>query len=345
MREADITTEKLRKIESIADEEPGQARDAEPHVVGHDDKEVLKEKAMHAAEDAAQGVKEASSRKREPPISPSPAKRPKVNVLDEALAAPPDQADLDNRAKNRLEVDPDLCSINSDYEMMSDVFDFHELAAELNFGIKRYKNATYKGQINQQTQMRDGKGVQINDTGRVYEGEWLADKRCGQGYEVYKNGNAYKGGFMNNRAHGKGAYFWQDGQVYDGEWMQGCKHGFGIWRGVHGDSYVGEWRDNQVNGYGVHIWKNGDKYEGEWRDSLKYGQGSDLFANQDVYTGHYENGLPGGHGQYKWGKSGASYTGEFCDGMKQGKGKWKKDDRQVNCNQYTGDYFSDKKHG
>ena len=23
----------------------------------------------------------------------------------------------------------------------------------------------------------------------------------------------------------------------------------------------------------------------------------------------------------------------------EGKGKWKKDDRQVNCNQYTGDYF------
>ena len=206
-------------------------------------------------------------------VRESPAKILKQggNVLDEAIAAPPDQEKFDKRAKSRLEVDPDLCSINSDYQMMSDVFDYDGLCAEKNFGIKRYRNATYRGQINPQTQMRDGKGVQVGDTGRIYEGEWLSDKRCGTGYEVYKNGNAYKGAFMNNRAHGKGAYFWLDGQVYDGEWMQGRKHGFGIWRGVEGDSYVGEWRDNQINGYGVHIWKNGDKYEGEWRNSLKCG--------------------------------------------------------------------------
>ena len=31
--------------------------------------------------------------------------------------------------------------------------------------------------------------------------------------------------------------------------------------------------------------------------------------------------------------------------MKHGKGKWKKEETQPNCNQYTGDYFNDKKHG
>ena len=59
--------------------------------------------------------------------------------------SPAGQVELEARAKSRLEVDPDLCSINSDYQMLSDVLDFKALMDEPNFGIKRYKNATYKG--------------------------------------------------------------------------------------------------------------------------------------------------------------------------------------------------------
>ena len=103
--------------------------------------------------------------------------------------------------------------------MLSDIFDYKELMDLPNFGIKKYKSATYKGCIHQNTQQRDGFGVQIYDNGRVYEGEWLSDKRSGQGYELYVNGNSYKGGFMNNKAHGKGTYFWANGEVYEGEWL------------------------------------------------------------------------------------------------------------------------------
>jgi len=42
----------------------------------------------------------------------------------------------------------------------------------------KYQNATYYGEvvINSLGQkMRDGKGVLIYDTGRVYEGEWKED--------------------------------------------------------------------------------------------------------------------------------------------------------------------------
>ena len=42
---------------------------------------------------------------------------------------------------------------------------------------------------------RDGYGVLVNDSGRVYEGEWKEDKRSGNGYEIYKNGNNFKGNF------------------------------------------------------------------------------------------------------------------------------------------------------
>jgi hypothetical protein len=31
--------------------------------------------------------------------------------------------------------------------------------------------------------------------------------------------------------------------------------------------------------------------------------------------------------------------------MKQGIGKWKKDEKYLNCNQYKGEYYENKKHG
>lgn len=52
-----------------------------------------------------------------------------------------------NKETTRLEIDPNLCSITSDYEMVSDIFVFKDLMEQSNFGVKRYKNATYKGQI------------------------------------------------------------------------------------------------------------------------------------------------------------------------------------------------------
>ena len=117
-----------------------------------------------------------------------------------------------------LEVDPDLCSIQSDYQMVSDLFNFSELQNQPNFGIKRYKKAVYRGQISD-NHHREGLGVQVNENGRIYEGEWIADKRNGNGFEIYKSGNQYRGKFVNNHPQGKGAFFWTNGEVYDGEWL------------------------------------------------------------------------------------------------------------------------------
>ena len=155
-----------------------------------------------------------------------------------------------NKTQDPEEDDKD--SVTSEYEMISDIFDYQALRYEENFVIKRYKNAVYRGQLNINNRQREGFGVLTAQNGRIYEGEWLGDKRNGQGYETYKNGNIYKGAFMNNKPHGKGHYTWFHGETYDGEWIQGCKNGFGIWKGNYNDSYMGEWRDNKVWGYGVH---------------------------------------------------------------------------------------------
>ena len=76
--------------------------------------------------------------------------------------------------------DDDTTSITSMYAMVSDIFNFNELRYQENFCIKRYKNATYKGQVNLESKKREGFGVyMLDDKKKIYEGQWMADKRHG----------------------------------------------------------------------------------------------------------------------------------------------------------------------
>ena len=186
----------------------------------------------------------------------------------------------------------------------------------------------------------------VYQNGRVYEGEWVDDRRHGRGYERFSNGNIYQGYYIEGKAHGKGVYHWQHGEVYDGEWVNGIKEGYGIWKGDQGESYIGQWKNSKAEGYGVHTWRNGDKYEGEWRACLRNGNGSDFFSNGDQYIGQYKYGNPNGFGQYKW-MNGNTYAGEFVNGLKQGKGKWKKklEEGEVSNNCFEGEYKADMKNG
>jgi hypothetical protein len=79
------------------------------------------------------------------------------------------------------------------YEMISDEFNYDELRKESSkFNIKQYKDSIYRGEINKKRK-REGKGVIVYDTGRIYEGTWESDKRSGRGYELFSNGNTYQG--------------------------------------------------------------------------------------------------------------------------------------------------------
>ena len=91
------------------------------------------------------------------------------------------------------------------------------------FGIKKYKDSVYRGEIDQNDSMRHGRGVMIYSSGRVYEGTWLHDKRDGSGYERFANGNQYIGEYKSGKVHGSGQYVWDTGQDYDGQFEQGLK--------------------------------------------------------------------------------------------------------------------------
>lgn len=79
------------------------------------------------------------------------------------------------------------------YEMISEEFDYEKLRKEsAAFNIKQYKDSIYRGEINAKRK-REGRGVIVYDTGRIYEGLWAKDKRDGRGYELFSNGNTYQG--------------------------------------------------------------------------------------------------------------------------------------------------------
>ena len=74
--------------------------------------------------------------------------------------------------------------------MISDLFNYNNLLQSPNFTIVAFKDAVYRGQIVEGSK-REGAGIMIYESGRIYEGEWFNDKRHGMGYERYKNGNLY----------------------------------------------------------------------------------------------------------------------------------------------------------
>jgi hypothetical protein len=76
--------------------------------------------------------------------------------------------------------------------MLSNEFDYIELLENSEFfGVKKFKDAIYRGEIDMSTTKRHGKGVIVYNNGRIYEGEWVDDKREGRGYEKFANGNVY----------------------------------------------------------------------------------------------------------------------------------------------------------
>ena len=76
--------------------------------------------------------------------------------------------------------------------MLSNEFDYQDLIENSQlFGIKRFKDAIFRGEIDPVSNIRHGKGVNIYENGRIFEGDWFNDKRHGRGFEKFPNGNVY----------------------------------------------------------------------------------------------------------------------------------------------------------
>jgi len=58
--------------------------------------------------------------------------------------------------------------MNDEYKMESNMFDYEEVKKSEGFGIKKYNDAIYRGEIIEGK--RDGFGVMVYRKNRVYEG-------------------------------------------------------------------------------------------------------------------------------------------------------------------------------
>ena len=77
---------------------------------------------------------------------------------------------------------------------------------------------TYTGQWDQQ-EKQDGRGVEVERDKYITEGHW----RNGQllrGRKIYDTGDVYEGHFLNNKKNGYGVYKFADGDTYEGEWKE-----------------------------------------------------------------------------------------------------------------------------
>eukprot|EP00347_Sterkiella_histriomuscorum_P003834 403362762 len=238
-------------------------------------------------------------------------------------------------------------AIWSEYQMKSKMFDYELIRQMPNFGIKKYKNSVYRGQLNSEGK-RHGKGIMSYfDSMRLYEGDWVNDYREGEGYEKFSNLNEYRGAYKVNKPNGKGTYWWRNGDYYDGQWYEGVRQGQGKWISRSGETYEGEWHKGQASGYGTMTWSNGDKYVGGWKYYKKHGNGEDTYAEGNRFIGKYEDGLPQGYGEYYW-ADGSFYRGSFSKGHKEGQGiMFRK--YQQDCKEkwvlYEGDFQNDARHG
>ena len=84
----------------------------------------------------------------------------------------------------------DIDAITEDYKMLSKIFDYEKIRKDESFGLKKYQDAVYRGQLSSNNK-REGFGVMVYRKNRVYEGQWKGDYRDGKGYERYSNGNLY----------------------------------------------------------------------------------------------------------------------------------------------------------
>jgi hypothetical protein len=64
--------------------------------------------------------------------------------------------------------------------------------------------------------------------GKVYAGEWQAEKPHGQGKCLYKNGDVYEGEWNAGRVTGNGTMQYADGRRYTGSWLDDKYHGEGV---------------------------------------------------------------------------------------------------------------------
>ena len=79
----------------------------------------------------------------------------------------------------------------------------------------------YIGQMQEGTNMRDGVGIAVHDSGDIEEGYWKKDSLNGFWRTISSIGSYYIGEFKNFSHHGHGTYCANEGNKFIGEYKNG----------------------------------------------------------------------------------------------------------------------------
>ncbi|GMF09216.1 unnamed protein product [Phytophthora lilii] len=191
---------------------------------------------------------------------------------------------------------------------------------------------------------RHGNGTYTFVGGSSYTGTFINDHVQGRGTMTYSNGNTYNGDFVNAEKHGEGVYRWKDGSVYKGHFEHGLIHGFGEIAYATGHTYEGQWQNNKKHGKGKFTYRNGDIYEGDWRDDRRHGRGVFTWnpntPQQESYDGMWDDEKRHGKGTYHY-ANGTIFDGDWNYGKRDGMGifTW------ANGDAYNGQFMDEMQHG
>jgi antitoxin component YwqK of YwqJK toxin-antitoxin module len=125
---------------------------------------------------------------------------------------------------------------------------------------------------------------------KVYNGDWIADRRHGKGIEYTSDGEiSYEGDFKDDLRNGKGVEYRIDGTVcYDGEWYNGTRHGKGIIYIDIQKFYQGDFKNGEMHGKGTQYNDDGTiLFDGEYKEGIMVN--GKLYYDELIYEGEILN--------------------------------------------------------
>lgn len=198
--------------------------------------------------------------------------------------------------------------------------------------------AVYIGEWNQSDQ-RDGFGMQIWPNSTMYEGIWKGNNLA-KGRLIFDHGEAYDGEFQDNQANGNGTFYSIFDSIYSGQWLRDMRHGMGHESNANGEIYKGEFYEDKKSGKGLIVFSDTSEYDGDFLDDHIHGIGKFSWADGREYLGEFAYGKMEGKGSFVW-PDGRRYEGEYSNDQKHGFGRFVTSGKSM----YEGYWKHGKKHG
>lgn len=148
------------------------------------------------------------------------------------------------------------------------------------FWETRKSGAQYRGEIHDETDRPNGRGIKIQeDKKAIYEGYWKDGKLNGYGRGINSAGEVYQGNFNKDQMDGDGFLCWPDGRIYEGKFEMGKRHGKGKFFWPNGQVYQGDFQEDLCHGSGILFYPDGKRYQGQFKKGDKNGKGAYIFPN------------------------------------------------------------------